>query len=109
MITLSYPKKNHRVSVDLLEHSAQIFAQKNVSSDDVNLRKVTLLLSKEKRKLPRAIPEETMVLGQVPSKTTDFNRLTTNQDKVNYEALCRGQNILPNHVTKNLTCFYSTR
>ena len=70
---------------------------------------MTLLLSKEKRKLPSAIPDETIDLGQVPSKTTDFSRLTTYQDKVNYEALCRGHNILPDHVTKNLTCFYSTR
>ena len=102
-------QNNHNVAVDLLEHSAQIFVQKNTSSDDVNLRKVTVLLNKEKRKLPEKIKDETIVLGQVPRKTTDFSKLTTHQDKVNYEALCRGDNILPHHVTKSLTCFYSTR
>ena len=65
--------------------------------------------NKEKRKMPKSIPDETIILGQVPSKTTDLNKLTTYQDKVNYEALCRGDSILPDHVTKDLTCFYTTR
>lgn len=102
-------QNNHIVAVDLLEHCAQLFKQKNASSDDVNFKKVSLLLNKEKRKIPKSIPDETIVLGQVPSKTTDLNKLTTYQDKVNYEALCRGDSILPDHVTKDLTCFYTTR
>ena len=102
-------QNNHNVAVDLLEHSAQMFKQKNASSDDVNFKNVILLLNKEKRKTPKIIPDETIVLGQVPSKTTDLSKLTTYQDKVNYEALCRGDSILPDHVKKDLTCFYTTR
>ena len=102
-------QNNHNVAVDLLEHCAKMIKQKNASSDDVNFKKVILLLNKEKRKMPKSIPDETIVLGQVPSKTTDLSKLTTYQDKVNYEALCRGDSILPYHVTKDLTCFYTTR
>ena len=94
--------------MDLLEHSAKVLVLKNVTIDDVNLRKVNMLLNKERRRLP-PILDEKIVLGQVPAKTTDYNKLTTGQDRVNYEALCRGDSLLPHHVTRTLTCFYSTR
>ena len=41
-------------------------------------------------------------LGNVPPKTHDPKRLQTDDDKINYRALCRGKDILPASIRSRL-------
>ena len=45
-------------------------------------------------------------LGLVPTKTTDRSKMTTEDDRINYEALCRGESLLPENERKKLKCYY---
>ena len=68
------------------------------------------LLLEQRAKVSISEPgEEQYLLGQIPAKTSDWRKLTTLQDKTNFQALCRGQRLLhPLHESR-LTCYYSAR
>ena len=46
-------------------------------------------------------------LAQVPQKTSDWKKLTTEQDKTNFRGLCRGERLLSPAVEAKLSCHYS--
>lgn len=52
---------------------------------------------------------ETAPLGIIPPKTHDRDKMITPGDSMNFAALCRGQQLLPASVAKDLNCFFSTR
>ena len=48
-------------------------------------------------------------LGVVPPKTQDREKMVTEGDRLNFAALCRGVDLLPASVTKNLNCYLTTK
>ena len=48
-------------------------------------------------------------LGIVPPKTHDREKMTTEGDNLNFAALCRGVELLPANVTKDLKCYLTTK
>ena len=101
--------RKHNTAVDLLEHAIDQYSNQNSSIEpDDNLHKMERLLQSERRKIT-PVEDFKHILGRVPPKTNDYSKMTTELDKFNYQALCRGENLLPNNVAKALQCFYSTR
>ena len=101
--------RKHNIAVDLLKHAVDQYSNQNTSTEhDNNLIKMKRLLQSEQIK---ATPDEDFehILGKIPPKTNDYSKMTTELDKFNYQALCRGEKILPNKVAKKMQCFYSTR
>ena len=99
----------HGTAVDLLEHAIDQYSNQNKTlENDNNLNKMENLLHSQKRKIA-PVKELKHILGRVPAKTNDYSKMTTDLDKFNYQALCRGENVLPGDVSKTLQCFYSTR
>jgi len=47
-------------------------------------------------------------LGIVPPKTQDRDKMVTDGDNLNFAALCRGVDLLPANVAKDLRCYLST-
>ncbi len=73
-------------------------ATKDTNADKASL--ASALASKEKRSDYR--------LGHVPPKTHDRSKMNTPDDRINYEALCRGEQLLPPEKEKELQCYYTT-
>ena len=48
-------------------------------------------------------------LGIVPPKTHDRDKMVTDGDNLNFAALCRGVDLLPVNVAKDLKCYYTTK
>ena len=48
-------------------------------------------------------------LGIVPPKTQDRDKMVTDGDNLNFAALCRGVELLPANVSKDLKCYLSTK
>merc|ERR1712123_454247 len=67
------------------------------------------MLGQQQKKIKVSNVKETFPLGIIPPKTNDPAKMTTEQDFINFKALCRGQDILPAKFRKHLQCFYSTR
>jgi len=101
--------KKHNSAVEFLEHAIRMFEKQNATSENnENRRKVENLLYREQG-MVKPVTHRRSVLGQVPPKTGDYSKMTTNQDKLNYQALCQGKDLLPEDISKRLQCFYSIR
>ena len=48
-------------------------------------------------------------LGIIPPKTSDWKKMVTEGDNFNFEALCRGVDLLPANIVKGLKCYFSTQ
>ena len=94
--------------MELLRQALLMLQRQNITEDNQHYRKIDHLLTREEGRAGQA-KENKFVLGKVPPKTNDYTKMTTDQDKVNHQALCRGQTLLPESVSKHLTCYYSTR
>ena len=94
-------------AVALLEEAAATLEAGNVTGG--HRASVESLLARERSKVQPRRAEARYKLGQVPAQTTDPAQLTTAGDKENYEALCRGQQLLPASVARGLLCWYSAR
>ncbi len=46
-------------------------------------------------------------LGHIPPKTRDPNKYKTEDDEINYRALCRGKRLLPEEEASKLKCYFS--
>jgi len=53
--------------------------------------------------------KEEYKLGVIPPRTSDGRQLTTDQDRINFNALCRGEHLLQRETEAILFCRYSDR
>jgi len=104
---------NPGIATSLAEQAiVQATAAQNSSLSDrpsVQVQSMRQLLAQQRKKVQHSTGKETFPLGLIPPKTNDRAKMTTEQDKKNFHALCRGQDILPARYRKHLNCFYSTR
>ena len=112
LATKAAQRKQHQVAVSLLREAIDIQRQRNSSQDHRLLTNMENLMFRQERNLQRISQGErrrSYVLGVVPPKTQDFSKMTTEEDRVNYDALCRGEDLLEPAVRRNIGCYYSTR
>ena len=75
-----------------------MFEKQNATSENnENRRKVENLLYREQG-MVKPVTHRRSVLGQVPPKTGDYSKMTTNQDKLNYQALLKKIHFFRGHV-----------
>ena len=107
-------RNQHQVAVNLLREALDLTRQRNSSQDHKLLTNMENLMFRQEQnliKISRGKPErrQNYVLGVVPAKTQDFTKMTTEDDKINYEALCRGEDLLEPAIRRTLLCYYSNR
>ena len=103
---------NPRIATQLVEQAivqAATDHKNNTSTTTVQVQNMRQMLAQQKKKVEPDDGIDTFTLGLIPPKTNDPTQLTTEQDKKNFQALCRGEDILPAKERKHLTCSYSTR
>ena len=66
---------------------------------------------RQKVKQAKGVEEnkEEFRLGVIPPRTSDGRQLTTDQDRINFNALCRGESLLRKETEALLFCQYSDR
>ena len=95
------------VATSLVEEALIQAINTNTSERSVNMQNMKQMLAQQQKKVqPKSF---TITLGEIPPKTDDPEQLTTEQDQINFKALCKGQDILPSSYRSKLLCFYSTR
>jgi len=98
------------VATGLVEQAiVQATKDQNATLGNVQLQNMQQLLAQQQKKVKSQPSKEYFPLGRIPPKTSDPTKMTTEQDLINFKALCRGQDILPARYRKHLTCYYSTR
>ena len=99
----------HQVSASLLREGLTRIHQ-NHTDNQMKISMENLLFSQEQRGTQTETGEKTRyVLGKIPPKTHDFSKMTTREDRVNYDALCRGEDLLDPALRRSLFCFFSSR
>ena len=104
--------KQHQVAVSLLREAIDIHRQRNSSQNHRLVTKMENLMFRQEQNLNKisgAKGRQGHVLGVVPAKTADYSKMTTEDDRINYDALCRGEDLLEPEVRRKLFCYYSTR
>ena len=105
-------RNQHQVAVNLLREAIDIHRERNSSQEHKLLTNMENLMFRQERslnKISRWESRQKYVLGVVPAKTQDFSKMTTEDDRINYDALCRGEDLLEPAVRRTLLCYYSTR
>ena len=105
-------RKQHQVAVNLLREAIDIHRQRNSSQDHKLLTNMKNLMFRQEQnlnKISQADRRQKYVLGVVPAKTQDVRKMTTENDRMNYDALCRGEDLLDPAMRRTLFCYYSTR
>ena len=76
--------------------------QQNNHSDHQLRTNMENLLFRQEQRVGKTenTKKNNFVLGMIPPKTQDFSKMTTEEDKINYEALCRGEDLLEPAVRK---------
>ena len=76
--------------------------QQNNHSDHQLRTNMENLLFRQEQRVGKTenTKKNNFVLGKIPPKTQDFSKMTTEEDKINYEALCRGEDLLEPAVRK---------
>ena len=105
-------RNQHQVAVNLLREAMDIQHQRNSSQEERLVTKMENLMFRQQQnlnKISRGKQRQSYVLGVVPAKTQDYSKMTTEDDRINYEALCRGEDLLEPALRRTLFCYYSTR
>ena len=90
-------RNQHQVAVNLLREAIDIHRERNSSQEHKLLTNMENLMFRQERslnKISRWESRQKYVLGVVPAKTQDFSKMTTEEDRINYDALCRGEDLL---------------
>jgi len=97
----------------------QIAAENSLHNEtSISQSQLNVMLSQIKQKVGKEATDETETveedlsrykLGIIPPKTQDREKMVTEGDKMNFAALCRGVDLLPAHVTKDLKCYLTTK
>ena len=105
-------RNQHQVAVNLLREAIESQRLHNSSQEHRLMTKMENLMFRQQQnlnKISRGQSRQGYVLGVVPAKTQDFSKMTTEEDRINYDALCRGEDLLQPAVRRTLSCYYSTR